>query len=368
MLMNAQDSDIELNDDSDFEFPSSDTESESLATDGSVIDSDVADTSVMGPIAKIMNTNGTCCKRSSNADPAEEFTWTSAVNVPTADFTETYGFRNLPANLTNNSESVDFLELFLDSDIIQLMVDRTNKRAAQTKEMKPNDYYASSWTDITVSEMRAFLVVRLSMEHLVIKPRYADYFSTSCKLTHTPGYRTVFSKDRFLSIWKFFHVVNEEDPGINKSDKIYKVCPAISHILEKFQSYYYPGRMLSLDEGMVPFKGHLFIKQYCKDKPTKWGIKVFLLTDSINGYLYTAEVYTGKVDECFRDELGATGNVVVRLLRGIEHKNHVVFTDRFLYVTAVVQSLVSEWHSGLWYDTDQPQIFSQTVDINQEAT
>jgi len=99
--------------------------------------------------------------------------------------------------------------------------------------------------------------------------------------------------------------------------------------------------MLSLDEGTVPFKGRLSIKQYCKDKPTKWGIKAFLLTDSTNGYLYTAEVYTGKVDESVCDELGATGNVVVRLLRGLEHKNHVVFTDRF-YTSPMLYSYLSQ--------------------------
>jgi len=57
--------------------------------------------------------------------------------------------------------------------------------------MKPDDYYARIWTAVTVPEMRAFLGVRLSMEHLLLKPRYADYFSTSCQLTNTPGYRAV---------------------------------------------------------------------------------------------------------------------------------------------------------------------------------
>lgn len=72
------------------------------------------------------------------------------------------------------------------------------------------------------------------------------------------------------------------------------------------------------------------IKQYCKDKPTKWGIKAFLLTDSENGYLYNAEVYVGKTsDSSEREELGATGNIVRRLLTGLENQNHTVFVDRF---------------------------------------
>jgi len=34
---------------------------------------------------------------------------------------------------------------------------------------------------------------------------------------------------------------------------------------------------LAVDEAMIPFKGRLGFKQYMKDKPTEWGIKVFVL-------------------------------------------------------------------------------------------
>lgn len=68
--------------------------------------------------------------------------------------------------------------------------------------------------------------------------------------------------------------------------------------------------MRSTEEGNL--NRFLSIKQYCKDKPTKWGIKTFLLTNSENGYLYSAEVYTGKAsDSSEREELcGANGNIV----------------------------------------------------------
>ena len=43
--------------------------------------------------------------------------------------------------------------------------------------------------------------------------------------------------------------------------------------------------ILSLDEGMIPCKNHLAFTQYLKDKPVKWGIKSFLLTNSTNEYV-----------------------------------------------------------------------------------
>ena len=49
-----------------------------------------------------------------------------------------------------------------------------------------------------------------------------------------------------------------------------------------------PRQYTSLDEGMIPTKNRLAIKQYIKDKPIKWGIKSFLLCESETGYILHA--------------------------------------------------------------------------------
>ena len=50
----------------------------------------------------------------------------------------------------------------------------------------------------------------------------------------------VFSSDRFLEIWKFLHFVDEEDEGIDKSDKLYKVGPLTDSVVSKFRIHYIP--------------------------------------------------------------------------------------------------------------------------------
>lgn len=69
-----------------------------------------------------------------------------------------------------------------------------------------------------------------------------------------------------------------------------------------------------MDEAMIKFKGRLGFKQYMKDKPTKWGIKVIVLSDARNGYVYRLEIYTGKnqvIDDC----TGLCSRVVLDLVK-----------------------------------------------------
>ena len=46
------------------------------------------------------------------------------------------------------------------------------------------------------------------------------------------------------------------------------------------------------NEGMIPSKNGLSIKQYIQSKPIKWGIKSFLQCESATGYIVNAEIYT----------------------------------------------------------------------------
>lgn len=211
---------------------------------------------------------------------------------------------------------MDLFSLFWDDVLWQLLSAETNNQAARVKVDKQNNYVAKSWTDTTVPEMKAFFGVRIAIEMLVHKDRFEQYWRMKNNfLTVTPGFAkvpemTMIIRDRFLALWSMLHCVNEDDPNLDKTDKIYKTRPIMNYILERFQRHYVPDCELSLDEGMIPTKNSLSIKQYIKDKPIRWGLKTFFLTDSVHGYIVNAEVYTGKrADAQDIDNLGVTGNL-----------------------------------------------------------
>ena len=58
--------------------------------------------------------------------------------------------------------------------------------------------------------------------------------------------------------------------------------------------HFQPDEHISIDERMVQNKWIYGLRQYMKDKPTKWGMKLWVVADAVTGYTYDFEVYTRK--------------------------------------------------------------------------
>ncbi|KAK6175035.1 hypothetical protein SNE40_013576 [Patella caerulea] len=106
----------------------------------------------------------------------------------------------MPDHFTNETSVME--------EFIEQLCHYTNLRAQQVKASKPTDYYTSKWTNIECDEMKPFIGIRMIVKHSLTKPRYEDYFSKEATnfVTFTPGFRDVFTRDRFLAIWKFIHI------------------------------------------------------------------------------------------------------------------------------------------------------------------
>ena len=116
-------------------------------------------------------------------------------------------------------------------------------------------------------------------------------------LTNTHNLQ-VLKRDRFSLIMKFLHLSNNESyipRGQPGHDPLHKLRPLLGPLIANFQSAYTLNRELSIDEAMVGFKGRLSFIQYLPKKPTKWGMKAYVLADSTTGYVYNWRLYTGKV-------------------------------------------------------------------------
>ena len=94
-------------------------------------------------------------------------------------------------------------------------------------------------------------------------------------------------RDRFSLILQFLHLndsANYIAKGQPGHDPLYKLRPFMDPLLDNFKAAYNLGREIAIDESMIGFKGRLHFIQYMPKKPTKWGMKAFVLADSSSGY------------------------------------------------------------------------------------
>lgn len=85
---------------------------------------------------------------------------------------------------------------------------------------------------------------------------------------------------------------------------------------------------IAIDETMVPHKGKLAFKQYIKNKPTKWGVKLWVLSEATTGYVYRFQVYLGK-EHGQQPEKHLARRVVRDLTVTETGKNHHLYMDNF---------------------------------------
>ena len=88
---------------------------------------------------------------------------------------------------------------------------------------------------------------------------------------------------------------------------------------------------------MISFNGRSPLKQYMKDKPNKWGFKMWKLVDSISGYLYAFDIYTGKGEE---REVGLGEHVVLQMAEHLQlGQPWMLFFDNFFSSIPLIDKL-----------------------------
>ena len=227
----------------------------------------------------------------------------------------------------------DVFQLFFDESLQAEIVQESNKYARQV--MGEEAY--QKWSPITVEELRAFFgfSILMGINHL---PAIDDYWSRDPHLRYAPIADRI-SRQRFRDISRYLHFVDNDHlapRGDPSYDRLGKVRPLIEHLSERFEDVYKPTQNVAVDEAMIKFQGRSSLKQYMPMKPVKWGIKVWVLGDSSNGYFSKFKVYTGKQEA---REVGLGEHVVKTLTRGLEKKNHHVFFDNFFTSVNLLEDL-----------------------------
>ena len=142
---------------------------------------------------------------------------------------------------------------------------------------------------------------------------------------------------------QFLHLANNEDalPVQDPNhDKLFKIRPFIDTLVTAWQNAYYPGKHLSVDESIVAFKGKCSWVVYKPQKPHKWGLNAWVMTDATTGYVYNLALYTGKsANQEQQADVGLTHRVVTDLVDVIYDKGHIIYMDNYFSSPALFDEL-----------------------------
>lgn len=172
-----------------------------------------------------------------------------------------------------------------------------------------------------MEDMTKFLgLLLISGYHSV--PSENDYWSTSDDLER-PIFAKTMSRERFKTIKRYFHVADKNNLA---KTKVAKILPLLHMLRDNYQKHGIFHEFLSIDESMIPYHGHHSAKQFIRNKPVRFGYKMWIMC-SADGYPYNFSVYCGKEE---RRKLPLGSQVVMDLLQPVVNKeNHVVFFDNF---------------------------------------
>lgn len=232
---------------------------------------------------------------------------------------------------------LETFQLFFTAAIVNLVVDQTNLYAAQVL----GERVATTWVDVTENDILAFFgfAILMGVNQL---PALVHYWRKNPIFHYSPIADRI-SRDRFLQLWRFLHFVDNNtlpDRSDPEYDRLGKVRPVISAVQEACRSNYNGSRNQSIDEAMIAFKGRSSMKQYMPKKPTKRGFKVWVRSDSANGYVCQLQCYTGK--QSGGTEVGLGANVVTRLTRDLVGQHYAVHVDNFFSSIPLFQKLLGE--------------------------
>ena len=253
---------------------------------------------------------------------------------------------NLPEYFdTQIAKPIDYFQFFFSDEVLQTICDNTNKyqkfRVAQ-KQIINNQYQEKHWEETALNEMRAYFGLAI-MFGITNQPRYRTFWSKDPFLGNAAVQR-VFSLKRYCKLSEYLHVTdreNEKPRGHPEYDKLGKICWLIDHLLKKFPEYKFPEKNQTVDEQIMKFSGCVEFLQYNIQKPVRHGLKLWVQCDADSAYCQEFEVYL-EAGSSAHSKNGALFDVVWKIVKSIQGKNHCVYFDNYYSSVALARFLYSK--------------------------
>ncbi|XP_059158381.1 piggyBac transposable element-derived protein 4-like [Physella acuta] len=278
---------------------------------------------------------GTRPRRNEQFNEDGDRDWSTILTeVQLHDFVEHVG----PCTTINADDSFtafDYFSVFIPEEFYGHCVTETNRYALERALIKPD----TTWKPVDIADIKLFMYINF-MFGIHQLPHYKLYWSTN-DLLNVPAVSKVMSRNRYVAIAKYFHLNNNAvfiPRGTVGHDPIFKVRPLFDTVLNNSLKSLKPEKDISIDEAMVAYTGRLVFKQYIKNKPSPWGIKLWCAADPHSGYLYNFDVYMGKSNVKMPN--GLSYHVVFKMGEPFLDKYHHFYYDNYFTSVKLAEDLL----------------------------
>lgn len=212
-----------------------------------------------------------------------------------------------------SARATDTLSSFLIfiEPIEKIVVDMTNLYGFRR--------YKQKWRNVDICTMRAYYGL------LLLAGVYRSRGEDITELWDDQKGRPIFRATMSLKLFKLINQCvrfDDKENRMNASER-HKLEP-IRNVFDKWvqrvRALYVPGKFITVDEQLLPYRGRCPFIQYIPNKPAKYGIKIWVLCDSKSYYAYNLEVYVGR-NRNSTPEVNQAENVVMRLVDGLNGRN-----------------------------------------------
>lgn len=230
--------------------------------------------------------------------------------------------------LGDTSEPLEFIELFLNPEILELLV-------------KNSVLYAGSKNcilEIGNDEMLVFIAV-LYVSGYVPVPRRRMFWEGRDDTRNVLVYNSI-RRNRFEEIFRFLHAADNNN--LAQNDKMAKLRPLIEKMNQNFIKYAPVSSCMSIDESMIPYFGRNGCKQFIRGKPIRFGYKAWVLATP-SGYCVNFDVYQGRNSQQTGEKLGLGESVVTNFAKLLQSHfpdlEFSLFFDNFFTSATLISKL-----------------------------
>ncbi|XP_066957626.1 LOW QUALITY PROTEIN: piggyBac transposable element-derived protein 3-like [Macrobrachium rosenbergii] len=234
---------------------------------------------------------------------------------------------------------MEYFLQFFTNELAEHIVYQTNLYSRQ-KDVGGN-------FNITEAELKVFMGA-ITFMGLVPLPSIVDYWAVH---TRIPQIANCMSRNRFKAIRSNLHF-SDNDLAAGSRDRFLKVRAIFSKVTREFLKVA-ETPVQSIDEVMVTYKGTTAgnLRQYVAKKPDKWGY-IFFCRSSVDGFVHDILMYQGESTFSSHhttlseeeEKMPVTSKFVVALVKTLKNpKTTAVYADNYFTSLSLAEYLRSQY-------------------------